>query len=262
VKLAYTLAGLLPQSTSIRALDFVPPPTSSSPFIPRFAIANEVQDYLPIVQFNSDSFSSDADGGCPTCDRSFLSLEQNLPIAAESLGTASDNADMAIIPPTDPASTIYGMYVVARRPASLVVGQFDTRTMTASFSEILPLPVGPSRIGVATIQRDQSNCGNTQPLLVISSFDGRFVTTYDPATNTMGSFVPTQKGPYALAFTTIADSLAPNDSNLPSLKCGSFPVAVVTNFTDSTIQVIDLDPSAPTFQSVLLTIGLPNAPSQ
>lgn len=194
---------------------------------PRFLVTNRTQSNALVVQFFPD----------PQPGRSALVLTDVVPISPQATGF--DTRGVVVDPPATGETRPTRVFLTNRTPAALVVGQVDPETKKLSFYENVALPVGPSRITRASID------GKT--LILATSFDARAVVIYDPDARRITNVVRTDKGPYA----TTVDPVS--------------KLAFVCNFTDSNIQVIELDPAAagrPDYQRVIFAVGKPSAPSR
>jgi hypothetical protein len=202
-------------------------------------------------------------------------------------------------PVTDPKyvaclQTPSNVYMASRAPASLVLGQvggqnglsgtYDPDALTLYGN--LPLTAGPSNVYVAPIV--DSN-GNYSLRVFIVCFDTQILYIYDPATQEQPVYIKTGPGPFAMTFdpfdindvatraavpfdpraqTTIQATANPGDAlnGKPALRRYRF--AYLASFTDSFVQVIDLDQSfhddrlagQSTFETIVYTLGVPTQP--
>lgn len=148
------------------------------------------------------------------------------------------------------------VYVVNRSPAALLVGSLSPARGNAGdelrFSSSVPLPVGPSRVYLAPIVDEQ---GLLRRRLFVSSFDSASFVVIDPETLRTEGTVHTGRGPYTAAFDGFDASFA---AGAPSPA--NYRFAYVASFTQSFIQVLDLDRRSPTYLRVVYTLGTPHSP--
>ena len=229
-RLATTLSGLPAGGSSITALDL-----PESPFTPRFLVTNISQSNVYVLSYF---------GYQGSLDRAALVISDIIPIPTNSAGY--DTRGALVDPPTpdEPSSRPIRVFLTNRTPASLVVGEIDPDSKRLHFFENVPLPLGPSRITRAELPRlDSDGTTRLHTLLVIASFDQRQIVTYDPDLRRIGNVARVGRGPYALAI---------DNAN----KLG-----FVANFTESTVQVIELDPANTRyFQEPIYTVGKPFNP--
>jgi hypothetical protein len=234
---------------------------------------------IDLLRYYSDSGSS--------LNRPFLSREAVFPFSTNFGGT---NSLGIVIDPTPriackahaPPSQIQAcaqlparLFFANRTPASLVVGQvggtapngdgtYDPDLVTLNGN--IPLPVGPSRVYIAPIV----NLEHAFELRVfVVNFDSATISIYDPAQPNLAlvSTLHVGPGPFAMAFDPFTldqvaksalDPLDPRQD--PSLDLRTYRFAYVASFTQSYVQVIDLDQSKSTFESVVFTLGRPTPP--
>jgi hypothetical protein len=223
-RLAYTLTGLPGGATAIAPFE-LPGDTES----PRFLVANRSQSSMAVVQFFPD----------PTVDRSGLVLSGYVNLTPQSQGY--DSRGVIVDPPNPGETRPTRAFVTNRTPAAIVVGQFDDRGVL-SFYDNVALPVGPSRIERAVV-------GN-KTFIVAASFDARSLIVFDPDSRRVSNVVLTHRGPYAIAI----DAARPD----PADATKTVQLAYIANFTDSTIQVLDLTPGAT--ESLIYSVGAPSGP--
>ncbi len=222
-KLAYALTGLAPAGTGIGPLDILD--RTDQPRTPRFLVTNRSKSFVQVVQYVRDP---------GVADRSSLTLVDNVLMPTQASGF--DTRGVVVDPPNPGETRPTRVFLTSRSPASIVVGELDGTRL--HFFENVPMPIGPSRITRMVV--DEGRGPRTR--IVASAFDARSFVVYDPDGRRTSSVVPTHRGPFAFAQDT------------------KNKLAFVANFTDSTVQVIDLDPSHPTYQSVVYSIGIPNGP--
>lgn len=229
-KLAYTLGGLPGGGTYIAPLDL----TDETPFTPRFLVTNRSQAAVYVVSYFGDR---------GVVDRGFLSVTDVVTLPTQSAGY--DSRGIVVDPPEDDELRPIRVFVTSRSPSSLVIGEIDPKLRRLHFMSNRALPIGPSRIVRARLKKTMPDgTVKTRTKLFITSFDTQYVTTYDPDTDVFGNVVRTGKGPYAIAV---------DETN---------GYAFISNFTESTIQVMELDANRhpDLADNVIYTVGIPRTP--
>lgn len=164
-------------------------------------------------------------------------------------------------------------FVTNRSPASLLLGTIgDPGTaQDGSYSadaihtpSNTPLPLGPSRLFLAPIV-DKS--GNYALRLFIVCYDASEILVFDPDTQVLEDVIRVGRGPFAIAFDpfTLTDAAlrkpVPADTRSPDPTTRRYRFAYVASFTDSYLQVLDLDATNPqTFGTIVYRMGIPTAP--
>jgi hypothetical protein len=178
------------------------------------------------------------------------------------------------------------VFFASRSPPSIVYGQIGTFDPQSSaynpdglvLSGNIPLPAGPSQVYLAPIVNRQ----NQYELRVfVVNFDSSTISIVDPS-HLDPAFVDTiyvGPGPFAMAFDHFSlddvavnakDRVATTDPSNPEgldprqdprLGLKPYRFAYVASFTQSFVQVIDLDQTQPvTYESVVFTLGKPTPP--
>ena len=232
----------------------------------------------------------DDDGS--TINRPFLTKEATLTFdtnlgGADSRGIAIDPtpraACKALASPASPsqlracAERPARVFFANRSPPSLVFGEIGGTSTSGdgtynpdllSLDGNIPLPAGPSRVYLAPIVNLQHQY---ELRVFVVNFDSNTISVYDPDPSrsnlALVDTIYVGPGPFAMAFDPFSmddvarnatDGLDPRqDANL-DLRAYRF--AYVASFTQSYVQVIDLDQSQPTFESVVFTLGKPTPP--
>jgi hypothetical protein len=203
-------------------------------------------------------------------------------------------------PTTDPSyiaclQTPSRVFLASRAPASLILGQIGGQNGTSDSSYDpdaltlygnVPLTNGPSNVYLAPIV---DGSGHYALRVFIVCFDTQLVYVWDPDTQVMENIIRTGAGPFAMTFdpfdlgdvathaavpfdaraqTTIQATSSPNDplNGKPALRHYRF--AYLASFTNSFVQVIDLDQSfhddrlagQSTFETIVYTLGVPTQP--
>jgi YVTN family beta-propeller protein len=154
------------------------------------------------------------------------------------------------------------------------VGTYDEDAFSVTgFSA--PLDPGPSRVYVAPII--DAN-GTYQLRVFVVCFDANTVDVVNPDTGIVEANITVGEGPFALTFdpfTTAdlamqatvpqgpAESYTPDAGTPIDISLPTYRFAYVASFTNSYVQVIDLDDSQPnksTFETVVYTLGSPTVP--
>jgi hypothetical protein len=174
------------------------------------------------------------------------------------------------------------LYIANRTPPSLIVGQVgvpsypiaDTAYNPDSISVFknIPLLAGPSNVYLAPIV-DQN--GNYALRVFVVAFDSNEIFIYNPDTGEIDQ-IPMSDGPFAMTFDPFpldqaalrahvpADPRHPDAPGAPyPLELKTYRFAYVASFTNSYLQVIDLDQSRKdksTFETVVFTLGTPTLP--
>jgi YVTN family beta-propeller protein len=173
------------------------------------------------------------------------------------------------------------VFFANRTPPSLVVGKIgqltregtydpDALTITGNVS----LSPGPAKVYLAPIVNANAR---VELRVFVVCFDSNSIFIYDPENNAVESVVYTGRGPFAMAFDPMPlDCVAIGDptsmhwtmAHCPPIQRGSilnsYRFGYVANFTDSYVQLLDLDgssSSAPyTFEQIVFTLGVPTPP--
>ncbi len=166
-------------------------------------------------------------------------------------------------------------FITNRSPNSLIVAQVgDSGTdQNGSYNpdtfhnaRNLPLSNGPSRVFLAPIIIK----GHYALRVFVVCYDAGQIIVYDPDADALEGVLYVGRGPFAMTF----DPFDFRDAALgkpvavdPRINIGTsdlllrYSFAYVASFTDSFIQVIDLDASRPqTFETTVFRLGVPTAP--
>ncbi|HEY3815661.1 MAG TPA: hypothetical protein VGL81_00740 [Polyangiaceae bacterium] len=177
------------------------------------------------------------------------------------------------------------VFIANRTPPSIVVGQIGLVSNTGDgtydpdaliFTNNVSLTAGPSKIYLApVVMKFPDGLGHYVLRLFVVCFDTSTVFIFDP--NDLGNplatpeaLVYTGAGPYALAFDPFSmedvatNAVVPVDPRAPpSLALKRYRFAYVASFTQSYLQVIDLDQDSQdpvTWEHVVFTLGKPTPP--
>lgn len=179
------------------------------------------------------------------------------------------------------------VFIASRTPASLIVGQvggisadgttFDPDLLVITGNK--PLSNGPSNVYLAPIVNP---LGQYELRVFIVCFDSSQIFVYDPDYDLVETVINVGPGPFAMAFDPFdLDDVAKNadvpldprqvDGQSADVAPGTphtlkrYRFAYVASFTQSFVQMIDLDDSLPaispqTYENVVFTLGLPTPP--
>ena len=238
-----------------------------------------------------------------TLPRPFIEVERTYAIASLSSGTDSRGIAIdtsqrlkceSIYPVGDadhdecarkyPARVFFAN----RAPNTLVTGtiggpsatdpaEYDADALTLGAG--VPLDSGPSRVYLAPIIDSD---GNYALRVFVVCFDENSIVVVNPDTNTTEATIAVGGGPFAMAFDPFAPldvalaapvqppgkpvtvSFNPGDgSATEAIPLPSYRFAYVASFTNSYVQVIDLNNSErnkATFETVVYTLGTPSVP--
>jgi hypothetical protein len=257
--------------------------------LPAFLETNNTTAQLNVLRYYSDDGS--------TLHRPYIVNEDVVPLTANATGSNSRGVVIDSSPrivcearysASDPRSEACAqvpanLYVANRTPPSLIVGQVGVPSYPiadaaynpdgiANFNNI-PLLAGASNVYLAPIV--DSN-GNYALRVFIVAFDSNLIFVYNPQTQEVEAEIPMDDGPFAMAFDPFpVDDAAlgkpvPPDPRHPDAPGAQYPLelktyrfAYVASFTNSYVQVIDLDASRgdqSTFETVVFTLGNPTLP--
>jgi hypothetical protein len=160
-----------------------------------------------------------------------------------------------------PASMILGEVGEA---STLADGSFDPDRLTI-FGNV-PLSAGPSRLYLAPIVDAD---GNYALRVFIVCFDSATIFVYDPEAGAVENIIRVGAGPFAITFDPFnLEDVAlrrpvPRDAREPGLDLRRYRFAYVASFTNSFVQVLDLDNARvdkSTFETVVFQLGHPVPP--
>ncbi|MBX3211972.1 MAG: hypothetical protein KF850_08065 [Labilithrix sp.] len=243
---------------------------------------------------------SDEEGGVgPSVPRPFLDVETAFPITASAGG--ADSRGIAIDPtprlackarvaPVGPGQTVEDrdrqmqacarkparVFIANRSPAALLVGEVGVPQGTDGAYEpdrltihrSVPLSAGASQVYLAPIVDSD---GAYALRVFVVCFDSATIYVYDPdlAEYGMESVIRVAPGPFAMAFDPFSFEDVANHVQVPfdqrdsSLGLRRYRFAYLASFTQSFVQLIDLDKTArapATFARVVYTLGRPTNP--
>jgi hypothetical protein len=302
--LQFVLGGLPAAGTGIAEIPHDPqtaptcgPTTGPYCWRPAFLETNHSTAQIDLLRYYSDDGTASPDGGIqsPGGYRAFVQLEGTLTLTAttgsDERGIVIDDSPRAICHTNAQGAELLcdggagdggadcvsnaqsqdfncgylpaNMYVASRTPPALLLGQvgnpYDPDAL--SIQGTVPLPAGPSRVYRAPVIDSD---GKYSLRIFVTCFDSDIVIIFDPATQLWDS-VHVGQGPFAMAFdpfptTCWGKTPAECDQQLPY----AYRFAYVANFTQSFIEVIDLDNSQPaaqsTYESIVYAIGQPTLP--
>jgi hypothetical protein len=242
-------------------------------------------------------YDDDQGNLAPTNPRPFLDVEASFPITATAGGTDSRGividstprlACKARVAPVGPGMTVEQrdrqiqacarkparVFIANRTPASLLVGEvggtagafgaYDPDRLTIHTS--VPLAAGPSRVYLAPIvDRD----GAYALRVFVVCFDAAQIYVYDPDVGALENVLRVAPGPFAMAFDPFSfedvakHAQVPPDDRDGALGLRRYRFAYLASFTQSFVQVLDLDNAVPnpvTFERIVYTLGRPTNP--
>jgi hypothetical protein len=234
-----------------------------------------------------------------TLQRPYLEVERTLPITALSSGTDSrgivfdTSARLKcehLYPYPNPkneqcARLPARTFFANRTPPSLVIGtaggasSTDPNTYDADSLSINPIPAlmdpGPSRVYLAPIIDAD---GDYVLRVFVVCFDGNSIDVVNPDTGSIEANIPVGAGPFTMTFDPYnpldvalnahvqhaSVGFTPEDGGASvTVPLPKYRFAYVASFTNSYVQVIDLDDSEAnkaTFETVVYTLGTPSVP--
>jgi hypothetical protein len=258
--LQFVYGGLPAATTGIAALPIPEASVSPAPDAPHYH-QGVVVTYREAAEADVFRFFDDTGAAPP---RPFLTRTTAVPLAAtpngrDSRGVVIDHSPTServkcakdCMPATaaclDDCSKIpLAVYIANRSPPSLLIGEVVLADPKLGTEEVhvydsVPLAQGPSRVVIGRIRNRK---GVPEKRVFVLCFDARVIFVYDPVQRRIDGTIRTGRGPHSLVMDPIES------------------IAYVAHFTDSYIGLIDLDQShAGTFESIVATIGVPQAPS-
>jgi hypothetical protein len=166
------------------------------------------------------------------------------------------------------------VFIANRSPASLLVGEVggSSRGDTSYDPDrlvlhtVIPLSAGPSKVYLGpVVERD----GAFGLRVFAVCFDSATVFVFNPDTEQLENVIRVGLGPFAMAFDpfTFEDvathAQVPLDPRAPGTGLRRYRFAYLASFTNSFVQVLDLDnaqPNRATFERIVFTIGAPQTP--
>ncbi|MBV9949559.1 MAG: hypothetical protein JOZ69_22140, partial [Myxococcales bacterium] len=280
-----------------------PPANATSCVRPAFLETNRTSSEVDLLRYYDDDGTPDPDGGVrspgSSMARPFLTRESAFGINSNAVGTDSRGIAIDNTPRTackvmadDPSLPAEGkadrertcgelaarVFFASRTPPALGIGEIggpalaDTRVYNPDRFVLMgnqPLPPGPSQVYLAPVVNRQ---GNLELRVFVVLFDSNEIAVYDPNEQRV-DFIDVGPGPFGMAFDPFdLDEVArgPTPSN-PAPTAGQpdadgnrlYRFAYVASFTESFVQMIDLDnsqPTASTYERVVYTLGQPTLP--
>ena len=163
------------------------------------------------------------------------------------------------------------VFIASRGPNSLIIGEVGEPISQggsyapdfAVFNKTFVLPPGPSAVKMAPVVDEH---GNLALRVFIICFDSGQVIVYNPDTGMREATIRVGLGPFAITFDPFdytAAALGKPVATDPNDNIKKYRFAYVASFTQSYMQVIDLDNSTPdksTWATVVYTVGVPTPP--
>jgi hypothetical protein len=132
------------------------------------------------------------------------------------------------------------------------------------FTGNIPVSNGPSKVYIAPIV---NAAGKFEVRVFVLCFDASQLIIYDPNAGVVENVVNVGVGPFAMAFdpfdlnAVATNKDVPIDPRYTDVTIRSYRYAYLGSFTQSYVQVIDLDATQPqTFERVVFTLGQPTPP--
>ena len=165
------------------------------------------------------------------------------------------------------------VFIANRSPASLLVGDlgasegidgaYDPDRLTIHTS--VPLSAGPSKVYLAPVVDSD---GAYALRVFVVSFDSATVWVYDPDASAVENVIRVAPGPFAMAFDPFSLEDVARHAQVPidgrdGQDLRRYRFAYVASFTQSFVQLIDLDNAVPnpvTYGRIVFTLGRPTNP--
>jgi hypothetical protein len=176
------------------------------------------------------------------------------------------------------------VFIASRTPPSVVyadlglyVGSlYDPDALV--FLGNIPLPAGPSKVYMAPVIIQDTAGAHYEPRIFVTLFDTGAIVVINPeqVPPAVENYVYVGQNPYSMTFDPFGD-IAASNPNAPSMtdiaahkpvprlsptEANRYRFAYVGIFTQSYVQMIDLDDSAftGTFEQVVFNLGMPSIP--
>ena len=166
------------------------------------------------------------------------------------------------------------VFIANRSPASLLVGEIGAGTKATDpfdpdrlvLHSMFPLSAGPSKVYLAPVVESD---GAYSLRVFVVCFDAATVFVYNPETEQVENVIRVGLGPFAMAFDPFdmndvaTHAQVPFDPRLAGSGLRRFRFAYLASFTNSFVQVIDLDSAQvdrSTFERIVFTLGRPTTP--
>jgi hypothetical protein len=179
------------------------------------------------------------------------------------------------------------VFIASRTPPSIVYADLGIYTAGGAYDPdalvflgIIPLPAGPSKVYFAPVIIQDTAGAHYEPRIFVTLFDTGAVVVINPelVPPAVENYIYVGQNPYSLAFDPFGDiPAAAGNPNAPTMadiatharvqplsaaSPGRYRFAYVGIFTQSYVQMIDLDDSAftGTFEQVVFNLGEPSIP--
>ena len=160
------------------------------------------------------------------------------------------------------------VFIANRSPASLLIGEIGgSSAVDKSYDPdrlilhtTIPLSAGPSRVYLAPVVEAD---GAYSLRVFAVCFDSATLFVYNPETEQLENVIRTGLGPFAMAFDPFNMEDVAAHKQVDSFRgIRRFRFAYIASFTNSFIQVLDLDnfERSATFEKVVFTLGRPTTP--
>jgi hypothetical protein len=239
------------------------------------------------------TYSDESNGASATLRRPFMLFERSYEVRANAGGSDSRGIIIDESPrircraekrgsttpgtsgasgPADCGKVAARVFIANRSPASLLIGEmggtdgrngndFDPDRIVVARN--IPLSNGPSKLYLAPIVDAD---GRYALRLFVACFDSAIVFVIDPERGLVENTLRVGPGPHAMAFDPFDMEAAATFALAPSATSGNlrpYRFGYLASFTDSFVQVIDLDRSdttAVSFEKVVFNLGIPTPP--
>ena len=246
-----------------------------------------------------DEFGGTTPATTSSLHRPFLDREAGFPVA---IGAGGNDSRGIVIDPTpriackarvrpldlatnrtqndvDRDLTICGQkparaFIANRSPASLLIGDVGGEATGADaynpdrlvIHTTIPLSAGPSKLYLAPVVESD---GAYALRVFAVCFDSATIFVFNPDTNQVENVIRVGLGPFAMAFDPFdinevaVHALAPYDPRVPGTGLRRYRFGYLASFTNSFVQVIDLDNAQvdrASFERVVFTLGRPQRP--
>jgi hypothetical protein len=169
------------------------------------------------------------------------------------------------------------VFIANRSPAALLIGELGgSATAEANYDpdrlvirESLPLSAGPSKVYLAPVVEAD---GAYALRVFVVCFDSATVFVFDPDTKRLENVIRVGLGPFAMAFDPFTFEDVATHAKVPfdggerrerGRDLRSYRFAYLASFTNSFVQIIDLDNAQAdrsTFERIVYTLGRPQTP--
>lgn len=284
------------EQVAIGGVGVVPVPHDPDAFIgaPSLPLPGFYETHRAVAQVTLLRQYSDTNLGTGASQpRPFLQVEAAYPVAASAGGVDSRGVAVDITPRLACKAKITAtgaerdkqliacarkparIFIANRSPAALLVGDIGSNSIVGDdaydadrlqIHTSVPLSAGPSKVYLAPIV-DRN--GNYALRVFAVCFDSATIFVYDPEAGVLENVIKVGIGPFAMTFDPFnLDDVARHLPVALDQRPGDQPIrhyrfGYVASFTQSYVQLIDLDnavPATTSFEEVVYTLGAPTNP--